>query len=355
MSHQFETGFFAREAAWHGLGTYLDTEVPIDDALTVAGLDWRAQVVPNFLQGPLKKVVIDGVEVTVRLQGPQVPDDYSVIRDTDHYVLGKSVGRLYEPVQNKEVLEFAKAILTNSTQAVVDTAGSLHHGSIVWFLVRLQDMPYKVKGVDEVFPYLLLTNSHNGQSSFRVFPTAVRVVCANTLTLALRHGRGKGISIQHSGDIAAKLDEAGKILTEANKHLDNFYQQAELLASHSMTDDEVETFVNTLFPGGEKKQSKRTTANREAVLLNWHSGGKDVQAIPAIQGTAWEALNAVTAFTNHDRSPSLSVSDLNTPSRTLSAKVDSLWFGTASDLNQRALIYLTTLAHGGNPQQILSV
>jgi len=279
MSAEFETGFFARQPAWHGMGTYLGGDVPLEDALKVAELDWRVRIVPNYLPGEKRIVTLDGEMQEVTLQGDLVPNDYSVVRDIDNRVLGKSVGRLYEVLQNQEVVDFAKAILTESSGALVDTAGSLRNGEIIWFLIKLQDMPYKVKGVDEIAPYLLLTNSHNGQRSFRVFPTTVRVVCANTLTLALGGGRGKGISIQHSGDMEAKLAEAQKVLENADSQLNRFYQQAELLAGKSMKDKEVDTFIKALFPGGKKKKSKRTEDNREAVLLNWHSGGADVEFI----------------------------------------------------------------------------
>ncbi|MCA8939816.1 MAG: DUF932 domain-containing protein [Planctomycetes bacterium] len=357
MPNYFESGFFAREPAWHGLGTLIPRPVPSYEALELSGLDWDVELQSKFLEGEEKMLyewdeeAEDHVPVLVKTLGQRVPKDFSVVRKTDGHILGRSVGAVYSTIQNTEGFKFLDSLVDDDL-ILYEAAGSLKGGSKVWMLARIEGEPYRVKGVDDVVPYLLATNSHDGQSSFRVFPTAVRVVCANTLSLALSQRGDRGISIRHSGDINRKIDEAKMVFGEAQKRFEQFCRQAELLAQRTLTGEELETFVNALYPSKEPV-SRKVDANREQFYEEF-AGGDGEHTITALEGTAWDAFNAVTRLTNHVRRPKISKDQTKTEEVYRDARFDGLFFGSGNELNQKALLYLTTLASGKDPSNILA-
>lgn len=352
MPAYFEEGFFAREPAWHGLGTVIPEPVPSYDALILSGLDWEVELQEKFLAAPPSDKTYfewsdeeeDFVPADIQVLGQQVPKDFSVVRATDQAILGRSVGSIYTPIQNIEGFKFLDSLVDDDLIRY-EAAGSLKGGSKVWMLARIEGEPYKVKGVDAVVPYLLATNSHDGQSSFRVFPTAVRVVCANTLSLALGQGKGKGISIRHSGDIAKKIEEAQLAFARTQKSFENFCDQAEFLASYELSAEQLDEFVEALYPSKTENVSRKVESNREAFYTEFAEGDGE-HTVTQVEGTAWDAFNAVTRITNHTRKAKLSSDQEKTEEAYKDARFDGLFFGSGHEINQRALLYLTSMASG---------
>lgn len=134
--------------------------------------------------------------------GIPIPQRKAVIRSDSKDVLGV-VGNSYVPVQNHQAFEFLDAVVVDEDLRY-HTAGALGKGERIWMLAKLPDT-IRVKNSDDITEkYLLLSNSHDGSSALRVHFTPIRVVCANTLAIAARNGRGQGISIIHKGDLATK-------------------------------------------------------------------------------------------------------------------------------------------------------
>lgn len=128
-----------------------------------------------------------------------------------HEIMGV-VGKSYRVCQNRELAEFTDA-LSQSGQVVVETAGTIQGGKKVWFLARGES--FDVGGTDKVYPYILVSNAHDGSASIRVSPTSIRTVCKNTLSLVIPVDAGEGVrfdssafSMQHTGDLMSKLDAA---------------------------------------------------------------------------------------------------------------------------------------------------
>lgn len=289
MSHEFESGFFGgRQPAWHGLGTVIDADVvTAAEAITLAGLDWRVEKVPVYQAGD------DGPEV--------IPGRYGVRRDTDGRILG-IVGGYWQPVQNRDAFAFCDEIVVGGG-AKYHTAGSLYGGEKVWALARL-DRGSRIGGLDSerIDNYLLLSNSHDGGGALVAAVTPVRVVCANTLTMAL-NGAARTAKLRHTTNIADRLHEAKRILGVANDHLDAFEAEAERMIATRVSDLDVRRFLDGLVPLPlDKDPDKDRTARnaqeaRDAIVALF----RNADNLGNVRGTAWGLYNAAVEWADWGR------------------------------------------------------
>lgn len=298
------------ETPWHGLGTRLEEPATAEEAISAAGLDYQVE---------LQELVTD--------KGVKIPSRKAVVRaDTDD-VLGV-VSDSYMPIQNSECFGFM-----DSLAAVGDvryhTAGALGKGEKVWMLAKLPG-EIRLKDSDDVTEqYLLLSNSHDGQSALRVFFTPIRVVCANTLGAAERRGRGNGVSIVHKGDVRSRAAEARELLGLATR----FYLQtgtlASSLASYYPTRQELDRYFEEIYPDRDGTSNSRSRNIRSQLMhLFEHGRGQD---IPQTRLTAWAAFNAVTEYVDHHRSsrgPDATTKRAN--------RLNSAWFGSGARIKARA-------------------
>ena len=195
MAANFETGFFVNEPAWHGLGTVIKEAPTSADAIKIAGLDW--EVIP--------KPIYDE-------QGREIPGFKVNQRSSDQKNLGIVTDR-YQVVQNADAFAFTDALLGEGVR--YETAGSLASGKRVWMLARMENTTLAEESID---PFLVFTNSHDGTGAIRVAITPVRVVCQNTLNLALANA-SRHWSCIHKGDIQSKLEEARYTLASAERYM----------------------------------------------------------------------------------------------------------------------------------------
>lgn len=163
MAANVESMFYVRKAPWHGLGTMVMEAPTSAEALSLAGLDWK--VVQKEL------VTDDGTPVT---------GFKANLRETDNQVLGVVTDR-YKVVQNEDAFAFTDSLLGEGV--TYETAGSLQNGRRTWMLAKLPTK-YIISG-DEITPYLVFMNSHDGTGAIKAAMTPIRVVCQNTLNLAL--------------------------------------------------------------------------------------------------------------------------------------------------------------------------
>lgn len=316
MAHELATTngrtamMYAGEVPWHGLGTRLDQPATAREAIQAAGLDYSAD---------LKEVWTN--------DGTPIPQRRAVVRSDTGCVLG-IVGTSYVPVQNHQAFGFLDAIVADG-QLRYHTAGALGKGERVWMLAKLPDH-IRVKGSDDITEkFLLLSNSHDGSSSLRVFFTPIRVVCANTLAIAERNGRGQGASIVHKGDLTAKIRQAQEVLGLAKRFYDDAEAKINQLASHYPSSRQLEEFFQQVYPDSPEGESARTKNVRAEIFrLFEHGIGHDM---PAIRHTTWTALNAVTEYVDHARS----TRGKNSMERA-SNRLESSWFGSGARLKQRA-------------------
>ena len=316
MSHELATTnrrtsmMYAGEIPWHGLGTRLDEPATAREAIEAAGL--------NYLADLRDIETADGIPI---------PQRKAVVRSDTGDVLGV-VGTSYVPVQNHQAFGFLDAVVADGSLRY-HTAGALGKGERVWMLAKLPD-DIQVKGSNDFAEkFLLLSNTHDGSSSLRVHFTGIRVVCANTLAIAARDGRGQGVSIIHKGDLTAKVRQAQEILGLARLFYDDIEVQINRLASHYPSQRQLEEYFKLVYPDAPDGESTRTMNIRREFLRLFEEGiGHDM---PEIRHTTWTALNAITEFVDHHR-----CTRGKTPRDRASNRLESAWFGSGARLKERA-------------------
>lgn len=275
MSADVESMFYVRETPWHGLGVKVEKALSSRKALEFAGLNW------NVVQKPI--YTSDNV---------LIPSFKANVRESDGKILGVVTDR-YRIVQNKEAFAFTDSLLGEGVR--YETAGSLQEGKKVWLLANLPEK-YKILD-DEVNSYMVFSNSHDGTGAIKVAMTPIRVVCNNTLNLALNSAKRVWSAI-HTGNINEKLDEAMKTLLLADYYMKNLNDEAETLNKIKLTDKKVQNFVNELLPLPEnpsKIQEKNITVLREDMKLRYFDA-PDLKYLPK---SAWRFINAVSDFSTH--------------------------------------------------------
>ena len=316
MAHELATTngrtamMYAGEVPWHKLGTRLNEPATAREAIDAAGLNYLAELKPIQTS--------DGIPI---------PQRKAVIRSDSREVLGV-VGNSYVPVQNHQAFGFLDAVVADDNLRY-HTAGALGKGERVWMLAKLPDS-IRVKNSDDVTEkFLLLSNSHDGSSALRVHFTPIRVVCANTLAIAARNGRGQGISIIHKGDLATKVKQAQEVLGLARQFYEDADEQIQRLANHYPSMRQLEEYFRQVYPDSPDGESSRTKNVRQEMLRLFEQGiGHD---IPEIRHTTWTALNAVTEYVDHYRSTRGKSSTDRASNR-----LESAWFGSGARLKERA-------------------
>lgn len=225
MAANVESMFYVRTVPWHGIGTMVKEAPASEDALRLAGLDWEV------LQ-----------EDVFTLAGEKITGYKANVRSTDRKVLGVVSDR-YKIIQNTEAFAFTDALLGNGVR--YETAGSLQEGRKVWLLARMP-REYIISG-ERISPYLVFSNSHDGSGAVKVAITPIRVVCNNTLNLALGTAK-RSWSMIHTGDIKGKIQEAKDTLFMAETYMDSLGKEIENLRKIKMTDKQVKEYIELLLP-----------------------------------------------------------------------------------------------------------
>lgn len=290
MSHNIESTFYNLQTGvpWHGLGTPVDGLATAAEAIEAASLGWQVEKVPVYTS-----VTIDDSGTPFPTY-QQVPNRYAIQRGDTQHALG-IVGPQYQPIQNIEAFDFIDN-LVDSGEAKYETAGSLGHGQRIWLLAKLPE-GVEVAG-EAIESYLLLTNAHDGSGACRVTFTPIRVVCQNTLALALRnHDVKRHVSIRHTGNISTKLQDARKALEIGFSYFADLAETGEQLAEQKMELRDFDRFLRQLVPDpiDRSRSNSRAVAKREEIRTVYLNSDN----LNNVRGTAWGALNAVVEYEDH--------------------------------------------------------
>jgi len=297
MSHDLEiqdgqVAFALRGApAWHGLANVTFGQ---DDFVSTS----------QMLQGAML------ANWDVRLETVPVPDNYRVLKDS-YYVLRTNpfdqgtdvlavVGDRYRTLQNEDLFAFGDNLLDGS--GYWESAGSIRDGRTVFGSLKLdREIVIDPSGIgDKTDLYLLVTTSHDGSSAVQAMTTPVRVVCQNTLNVALR-GAKQSFKVRHSSTVEGRIAEARETLGLAFAYADRWEIEANELFQANITDKQFGDIVKALYPEPDRVTSAK------ASVTKYDDKVSDIFALyngvtqTGIRGTAWGALNALTEKLDYGR------------------------------------------------------
>ena len=268
-----ETMFSVREVPWHGLGKIVENALTSKEAIEYSGLNWEVNSNPIY-----------------DLNGKEIYGFKANTRSTDDSVLGIVTDK-YKIVQNIEAFDFTDNLLDEGM--TYETAGSLKNGKTIWLLGKMPER--KIVG-DQFEPYICFTNSHDGTGAIKIAMTPIRVVCANTLNMALS-GAKRMWSTKHMGNMEAKLLEARHTLGLANHYLDKLETEADRLANTTMNEDEVMKALDEMFPLGDDasdRQKQNVNSAKEGIMYCMIRPD-----LVQFLNTKWGFINAVSDFVGH--------------------------------------------------------
>ena len=333
MAHLIETMAYAGEVPWHGLGTQVDSNMSPEQMLVAAGLDWTVSKRPAYFAA--EKFVPNLYAPELNTNMVLVEDNFFVVRDTDNKVLSHA-GTGYNPFQNRDVMSFFKKF-TEAGDMFMETAGSLKEGQEIWGLAKLKD-GFQLAGGDEVKGYLLLNNSHKVGKAMTVMFTPIRVVCNNTLTLALNDSGANKFRILHLQMFDQEIMQAAEeALGLSSTRMAQFKEQSEFLASKRAKTLDVDNFIAEMFQkdtllerGKAVNQNElpplRDEFKRTALAVAEAYEVSPGSTLASAKGTWWGALNAVTYVVDHPRRASSEGGSLY-----------SAWFGNGANVKRKAM------------------
>ena len=303
---------------WHGLGVKLDNPATAAEAIAAAGLDWNVIKKPVYVRN-----IHGGFE--------EVAGKAAIVREDTQEVFS-IMGDGYEPLQNWDGNGTLLDGVVGMGEAIYHTAGSLFGGRKVFLLVKLPEDIEVIPG-DVVQPYILLSNSHDGSQAVRMQVTPIRVVCANTLSAALRGGGG--FYAKHTKNVMQRATEAREVLGLAHAYYEMFARQVDQLVNTRMTVIEVQDYLQQVY----RFQADKTYADQDHRIVKSYETTLDLlnhptNTIGGIQGTRWAAYNAVSYYVDHERPVK------NGPYAD-DRRLDASWFGNGAELRQRAYDLLT--------------
>ena len=327
MAHLIETMAYAGQTPWHGLGEHLPENQPLEVWAKAAGMNWQIQESP----------VHYSIENVHNASMFGTFDDQKVLYRSDTNTALSVVSNRYQVVQPMEVLEFYRD-LTEQAGFELETAGVLKGGRKFWALAKTGHST-ALKGNDVVNGYLLLATSCDGSLATVAMPTTVRVVCNNTLSIAVNNSEN-AVKVSHRSVFDA--DAVKKRLGVAVSHWDQFMYEMKVLSERKVSTKEANAYFETLLTQTTPQSSESTPSGLRLLkpstkpIIPNERAYKKLQAMYGGQGrgaeltaaknTAWGLLCAVTEFVDHERQ-----------ARSTENRLDSAWFGNGAQMKQQAL------------------
>ncbi len=321
MAHQIESMAYVGETPWHQLGNALPEKQPIEVWAEQAGMNWRILETPVCFMaekaGPLGSI--------------KTFNEQKVLFRSDTHKPLSVVSDRYQVVQPQEVLEFYRDLVEMSGYEL-ETAGVLKEGRKFWALARTGKETV-LKGNDRVKGYLLLATSCDGTLATTATPTTIRVVCNNTLSIAI-NGASTAIKVPHRTSFDAQAVK--KQLGIAVSQWDSFMYRMKTLSERKVKSHEaMNYFLRVLCNSDGGNDNSKGLINERALnkvqaMYEGHGRGAELDAA---KNTAWGLLCSVTEYVDHERR-----------ARNDAYRLDSAWFGQGATLKQRALEEALALA-----------
>ena len=329
-----ETMAYAGEVPWHGLGVRVEDTMAPEEMLEVAGLNWTVSKRPAY--------TIDSPQWSENVGLLNAGGHYFIVRDSDNSVLS-ACGEDYVPFQNADTFKFFKKFVSNGDMKM-ETAGSLKDGQDIWGLAKLESK-FELSGRDTVEGYLLINSPHVSGKALTIMFTPIRVVCANTMAIALDSGgkRFRVLHLQTFDDEIMKAAEEALGISETK--MAEFQEQATFLSEKRAKPIDIQKFIAELFqPNLLIERGKMKVANDVPLVDEFNRTAEQVHDaitispganLKSAKGTWWGALNGVTYVMDHTKRES---------ERVKGGALYSSWLGPNAAIKRRALDLATNYA-----------
>tara|TARA_Y100000004_G_scaffold68510_1_gene76878 strand:+ start:776 stop:1780 length:1005 start_codon:yes stop_codon:yes gene_type:complete len=324
MAHNIETMAWTGDKPWHGLGIEVAPDLTPEEMLKAAQLEWTVTKRPAYT-----------------LTDPQWHEDVGVMQaDGHHFITRDSDNRIlshcgddYIPIQNEDIFKFFKKF-TEAGHMTMDTAGSLRDGAEIWGLAKIA-ADFKLAGGDEVKGYLLINQPHVAGKAMTIKFTPIRVVCNNTLTMALADG-GAAFRMPHIKEFDTSVQSAAEeALGLSERRVKEFQEQAEFLASKQFKSESLMNYIAELYQPSILVE-KAKAANDDFIIQEHFNKTSELvlssvdlspgASMKSAKGTWWGALNGATYVEDHQRR-----------STAVGNSLHSAWFGAAANRKAKAL------------------
>lgn len=272
------------QTAWHKLGNEITFDTAVEN-LAVCGLDWHAQVEQAFAYN-------SNLDRYSPIDGAYSVNRYNASNNFMNAV--SVVGGRFTVMQPAELAQFGDTICEASNgKAMLETGGCLDNGRKVWFLFKHNGVQ-QFQGDSSAFQnYFLLWTGLDGSTPTEILLTPTRVVCNNTLSLAVK-GAQRKISVRHTQSGHTRLAEAVRVLGSADNYFNKFNELYNTLTNKAFTKPQFEMLVKLLMPAKDENDvSTRTKNNRANLLAQWDT------TPGAMPGTAAGAINAISYYEEH--------------------------------------------------------
>lgn len=272
------------ETPWHMLGTAMEGNPDVNAALRAANLDWKVELQDLYLKN-----------------GTKVPHRKAIVRDVDSRILGMPSGR-YTPLQNSEAFGVLQPACEN-LGITIETAGALGIGDRVWMLAKLPaEANIEPVNGDKVNGYFLVTSGHNGKTRYRGRPTPVRVVCANTLAMAMHSGTDM-FDFVHTKSTKDQLGALEKLISNLVKAMKKTGETFQKLAEKKLTMEDTQNYIANVLGVDEDDVEDLEFDDpvmdaRLKKILSLSFNGRGADFAP---NTLWSAYNGLTEYIDHVR------------------------------------------------------
>ena len=300
-----------KKAAWHGLGTIVETAPTPGQALTLAQLDWHVHESYELWADFEEESAPNGIRRS------RIPGQKALQRSDTGDILSV-VGNTYQPVQNEQLAQLCYALAEEDDSVRIESAGSLRGGRRIWFLLKAPTLFIQTKGTeDKIEPYVLAYNSHDGSSAIEFMETSIRVVCSNTAGAARRRKNVERFHFRHTGSVLDRIENAAAAMRARFAGIDAWKQRADKMAAKKMTTKQVQEFFTDVytkicapipeppdFDGKEREwttaQKRQRTAYQRAVdtVETW-TRTFSKEADEGYSPSVWLAANAITNWSDH--------------------------------------------------------
>ncbi len=282
MAHEFESGFFSRQPAWHGLGEVLP-EPPKNalEALKKSGLDWNVNTMPLYANSPAEEWI-------------DTPYN-ALVRSSDKKVLGVVKGR-WTPYQNIDAMEWTIPLI-ESGHWEYEAAGSLKKGERCWALLRQRTI--EIVPNDELRQYLMVCWAHDGKSANFIQPTSVRVVCMNTLNAALNEAGVMRFAVRHSQFVKLNMENIKELLQITTDSFETQRIEFQKMAQKQIAPKKVGVILDELFPASDKAGKAQTISEQKRdIIESLIDHGSGIQE-NGLAGTHYGVYSGISEAVEH--------------------------------------------------------